>query len=51
MNITEDFCKVHKFITLTADVMFFNENGFMITPARKIFFVTVEHTQVEQTNR
>ena len=43
MKIPEDFNKLHKFLTLTADVMFVNLNYFMIESARKLKFVTVEH--------
>ena len=42
-KITEDFYKLKKFLTLTADVMFVNGNEFMITPERNIKFVKVEH--------
>ena len=44
MNIPEDFYKLHKFVTLTADIVFVNVDFFMITSARKLKFVTVEHT-------
>ena len=43
MKIPEDFYKLHKFVSLTADVIFFNVNEFMITSARKLKLVTVEH--------
>ena len=41
MNIPEDFYKLHKFVTLTTDVMFSNGNAFMVISASKIKFVTV----------
>ena len=43
VNIPKGFYKIHKFATLTSDAMFFNGNYFMITSARKLKFVTVEH--------
>ena len=43
MKIPEDFYKLHKFESLTADVIFVNVNEFMITSARKLKLVTVEH--------
>ena len=43
MKIPEDFYKLYKSVTLTADVIFVNGNDFMITSSRKINFVTVEH--------
>ena len=43
MKIPEYFYKIHKFVTLTSDVVFLNLNLFMITSARKIKFLTVDH--------
>ena len=43
VNIPKGFYKIHKFATLTSDAMFFNGNYFMITSARKLKFLTVEH--------
>ena len=51
MNIPEDFYKLHKFVTLTTDVMFSNGNAFMITPARKLEFATVEHIQSQTSEQ
>ena len=41
--ILEDFYNIHKFVTLTADVIYVNENAFMITPVRKLKLGNVEH--------
>ena len=40
------FYKLHKFVTLTADVIFVNGNTFTIKSARKIKFVKVEHIPI-----
>ena len=42
MNIPEYFYKLHNFVNLTAYIMFINGNGFMITPERKLKFITVD---------
>ena len=41
VSISEDFYKLHKFITLTSDVLFFNRNVFMITSERKLNSIAV----------
>ena len=41
VRISEDFYKLHKFITLTSDVLFFNRNVFMITSERKLNSIAV----------
>ena len=43
MNIPEDFHELHKFVILTANVMFVNGNAFMITSARELKFASIEH--------
>ena len=42
---------MNRFITLTADVVFVNVNLFMITSARKLNFVTVEHIPSRKSNQ
>ena len=42
---------MNRFITLTADVVFVNVNSFMITSARKLRFVTVEHTPSQTSDQ
>ena len=43
VNIPKYFYRLHKFLTIRADVMFFNGKLFMIISAMKIKFVTVKH--------
>ena len=43
--IPRDFMKLHKFVTLVADVMFVNSVPFLVTSSRGIKFVTAEHLQ------
>ena len=44
ITILEDFYKLHKFVTLTAGVMFVNGTAFLFTSERKIKFLKVKHT-------
>ena len=41
--IPRDFYELHKFVTLTADVMFVNGVAFLTTLSRKIRLFTIEH--------
>ena len=41
--VPKDFLKLHKFVTLVADVMFVNSTQFLITMSRGIKFVTDKH--------
>ena len=50
VKIIEDFYKLHKFVTITDDVMFVNGNAFMITSERNIKFATVEHIPIQTTD-
>ena len=43
MKILRDFSCWHKFVTLAADVMFFNSIPFLVTFSRKIRYITVEN--------
>ena len=43
MTISWDPYKLHKFVTLMVDVMFFNGNSFVIALARKLKLVTAKH--------
>ena len=43
ISVPKYFLKLHKFVTLVADVMFVNGATFLITMSRGIKFVTVEH--------
>ena len=43
----EDIYKLHKFVTLAADVMFINGNAFTITSERTIKFVTINHIIIQ----
>ena len=46
MNLTQilrDLYELHKFLTLTAYVMFVNSIAFLTTLSSKISFLTVEH--------
>ena len=42
LRIPRDFYELHKFVTLTADVMFVNGIPFLVTMSRKIKFRTAE---------
>ena len=42
-KIPREFCLQHKFVTLTADVMFVNGIAFLISFSRNIKLLTVEH--------
>ena len=50
VKIIEDFYKLHKFGTITDDVIFVNGNVFMITSERNIKFATVEHIPIQTTD-
>ena len=41
--VPKDFLKLHKFVTLVADVMFVDDAPLLITVSRGIKFVTVEN--------
>ena len=41
--VSKDFIKLHKFVTLVADVVFVNGAPFLIIMASGIQFLTVEH--------
>ena len=43
IQIRRDFCEIHKFVTVTSDVMFVNSEAFLTTFSSKIRFLTVEH--------
>ena len=43
MKITRDFYHLHKFVTLSADVMFVKSIPFLVTFTRKIILITVDH--------
>ena len=42
-SVPDDFHHLHRFVTLTADVMFVNGVSFLITLSRRIKLYTVEH--------
>ena len=44
--VTKEFVSRHKFISMAADVFFVNGIALLLTVARKLNFVTVEHTPV-----
>jgi hypothetical protein len=41
--VSREFMKLHKYVTLVADVMFVNGVTFLVTMSRGIKFVTAEH--------
>ena len=41
--VPRDFLKLHKFVTIVADVMFVNDTPLLITMSRSINYVTVKH--------
>ena len=41
--VPHDFYKLHRFVTLKADVMFVNSVPFLVTLSRKIRLRTAEH--------
>ena len=43
LQIPNDFYQLHRFVTLTEDVMFVNGAAFLTTLSRKIRPITVEH--------
>ena len=43
MKISGDFYRLHKFVTLEADVMFVNSIPFLVTLYRNTRLITVEH--------
>ena len=43
MKIPKDFYQLHKFVTLTADVMFVNGIPFLVTLSRNILLVTCKY--------
>ena len=43
IKIPRDFYRLHKFVTLTADVMFVNGIPFLMTFSRNIRLITTEH--------
>ena len=45
LSIPNDFYQLHRFVTLTADVMFVNGISFLTTLSRKIKLRTVGHVQ------
>ena len=44
VKIPRDFCALHKFVTLTADVMVVNGLAVVITFGRGVGLITVEFT-------
>ena len=44
--VTNDFIKLHKFVTLVADVMFVNGATFLINVSHGIKFVMVKHITI-----
>jgi len=45
IQIPKDFYKLHRFVTLTADIMYVNGVPFLTTLSRKINMRTAEHIQ------
>jgi hypothetical protein len=43
VQIPQDFVKMHKYVTLAADVMFVNGLPFLVTSSRGISLVTIEY--------
>ena len=43
IQIPRDFYELHKFLTLTVDVMFVNGIAFLTTLSRKVIFLTIKH--------
>ena len=43
VSIPNDFYKLHRFVTLVADVMFVNAVPFLVTKSQKIGLRTAEH--------
>ena len=41
MKITRDFYRVHKFVTLAADVMFVKSIPFLVTFSRNIILINI----------
>ena len=42
--VPDDFHRLHRFVTLTADVMFVSGVSFFVTLSRRIKLYTAEHT-------
>ena len=42
MPVPPDILKLHKSVTIAADLMFVNKVPFLVTTSRKIYFGTVE---------
>ncbi len=42
-NVTDDFHCLHKFVTLTANIMFINRIAFLTMLSQKLQMATVEH--------